>query len=165
MTNQLTKKWHFVPYQDLTATHWTRMFIQFVLSTHRLPSSIVSNYCTQFTSKFWRALCQQLEITVKLSTAHHLETNGQTERVNQELQQYLQNYFNYQQDSWVQWLSLAEFAANNAVFYSLKMMLFLLTKSSIQGLIWIFLNQQTIKRPRILPSICITFWSSCAPTC
>ena len=77
--------------------------------------SIVSDRGTQFTSKFWRALCQQLGITVKLSTAHHPETNGLAERANQELERYLKSHVNYLQDNWVQWLLLAEFAANNAV--------------------------------------------------
>ena len=65
------------------------MFIQFVLQTHGLPLSIVSDRGTQFTSNFWKALCQQLGITVKLSTAHYLETYGQTERQNQEQERYL----------------------------------------------------------------------------
>ena len=91
------------------------MFIQFVLQTHGLPSSNVSDRGTQFTSNFWKALCQQLEITVKLSTAHHPKTDGQTERQNQELERYLWSYVNNFQDDWVQWLSLAEFAANNSL--------------------------------------------------
>ena len=62
------------------------MFILFVLRMHGLPFSIVLDYGTQFTSEFWRALYQQLGITVKLSTAHHPETDGQTERANQELE-------------------------------------------------------------------------------
>ena len=78
------------------------MFIKFVLRTHRLPSSIVLDHGTQLTSKFLRALCQQLGITVKLSTAYYPETDGQTERANQELECYLQSYINYQQDNWVQ---------------------------------------------------------------
>ena len=54
------------------------MFIQFVLWTHGLFSSIVLDCGIQFISDFWKALCQQLEITVKLSTAHSPETDGQT---------------------------------------------------------------------------------------
>ena len=71
------------------------MFIQFVLWTQVLPFSIVLDCGKQFTSKFWKALYQQLGITVKLSTAYHIETNGQTERANQELERYLRNYINY----------------------------------------------------------------------
>ena len=78
ITDRLTKERHFVPCQNITASHLARMFTQFVIRTHWLPSSIISDCGTQFTSVFWRALCQQLGITVKLSTAHHPETNSQT---------------------------------------------------------------------------------------
>ena len=74
----LTKERHFVPCQDMTASHLARMFTQYVIWTHGLLSSIVSDRSTQFTSVFWRAICQQLGITVKLSIAHHPETNSQT---------------------------------------------------------------------------------------
>ena len=120
-TDCLTKERHFVPCQDMTASHLARMFTQFVIWTYGLPSSIVSDCGTQFTSEFWRALCQQLGITVKLSTAHHPETDGQTERANQELERYLWSHVNYLQDDWAQWLPLAEFAANNAVSESSRM--------------------------------------------
>ena len=73
------------------------MFIQFVLRIHGLPLFIISNRDTQFTSGFWKALCQQLGIIVKLSTTHP-ETDGQTERQNQELERYLWSYVNYLQD-------------------------------------------------------------------
>ena len=93
-------------------------------SPHPLPS----DHGTQFTSNFWKTLCQKLGITVKLSTAHHSETNGQTERQNQELERYLWSYVNYFQDNWVQWLLLAEFAANNTVSESSRMTPFFANK-------------------------------------
>jgi hypothetical protein len=64
-------------------------------------------------SKFWSSLCQLLGIKSNLSTAYHPETDSQTERVNQVLEQYLRFYINYQQDNWVSLLPLAEFAYNN----------------------------------------------------
>ena len=113
----------------MMASHLARTFTQFVIQTHGLPSSIVLDHGTQFTSKFWRALCQQLGIAVKLSTAHHPETNGQTERANQVLKRYLQSHVNYLQDDWAQWLPLAEFPANNAVSESSRMTLYFANKS------------------------------------
>ena len=56
------------------------------------------------------------------------ETDGQTERQNQELERYFQSYVNYLQDDWVQWLSLAEFVANNTVSKSSKMTPFFANK-------------------------------------
>ena len=64
----------------MTASHLARMFIQFVLRTHGLLLVIVSDRGIQFTSNFWKALCQQLGNKVKQVTAHHPETDGQTER-------------------------------------------------------------------------------------
>jgi hypothetical protein len=55
-----------------------------------------------------------------MSTAFHPQTDGQTERMNAGMEQYLQVFVNHQQDDWVQWLPLAEFAANNAVTESTK---------------------------------------------
>ena len=88
VTDRLTKERHFVSCQDMMASHLARMFILFVLWAHGLPLSIVSDRGTQFTSNFWKALCQQLGITVKLSTAHHPKTDSQTERQNQALERY-----------------------------------------------------------------------------
>ena len=79
----------------MTAFHLARMFIQFVLWTHGFPLSIVSGCSTQFTNNFWKALCQQLGITVKLSTTYYSETVGQMERQNQELEHYIWSYVNY----------------------------------------------------------------------
>ena len=101
VTNRLTKERHFVPCQDMTASHLAKMFIQFILQTHGLPSSIFSDHGTQFTSNFWKALCQQLGIIVKLSTAYYLETNGQKKRQNQEPERYFWSYVNYLQNDWV----------------------------------------------------------------
>ena len=129
ITDCLTKERHFVPCQDMMTSHLAQMFTQYVIQTHGLPSSIVSDRGTQFTSKFWRALCQQLGITVKLSTAYHPETNSQTERANQELERYLRSHVNYLQADWVQWLPLAEFAANNAVSESSRMTPFFANKN------------------------------------
>ncbi len=56
-----------------------------------------------------------LDITPNVSTAYHPQTDGQTERVNQEIKKYLQIFVNYRQTDWSDWLLLAEFAHNNRV--------------------------------------------------
>lgn len=55
-----------------------------------------------------------------MSTAFHPQTDGQTERTNSILEQYLRVYLNYQQDNWVTLLSMAEFSYNNAIQYSTR---------------------------------------------
>ena len=61
-----------------------------------------------------------LEIETKLSTAFHLQTDGQTERANQELKQYLRMFVDYHQEQWLDWLGMAEFVYNNKVNSSTK---------------------------------------------
>ncbi|MBW0551434.1 hypothetical protein O181_091149 [Austropuccinia psidii MF-1] len=65
------------------------LFIKNIFSKHGLPSSIVSDRGLLFDSSFWTNLCQQRKISRDLSTAHHPETDGQTERVNPILEHYL----------------------------------------------------------------------------
>ena len=61
-----------------------------------------------------------LEIDTKLSTAYHPQTDGQTERMNQDLEQYLRMFIDHQQEQWPDWLATAEFAYNNKVQTSTK---------------------------------------------
>ncbi|MBW0504089.1 hypothetical protein O181_043804 [Austropuccinia psidii MF-1] len=111
----------FIPtYRTITALELAQIFISNVFSKHGLPVSIVSDRGSLFASSFWTNLCQQLKISRDLSTAFHPETDAQTERVNQILEQYLQMYVSYHQDDWHTWLPLAEFAYNNAEHSSTK---------------------------------------------
>lgn len=96
-----------------TAKDFARIFIQHVFSKHGLPADIVSDRGSLFVSKFWTSLCKALDIRSNLSTAYHPETDGQTERVNQTLEQYLRMFVNYQQDDWTPQLPIAEFTYNN----------------------------------------------------
>jgi hypothetical protein len=89
-----------------------------VLRDAGILQSVVSDCGPQFTSKFWAAFCHHLCINRRLSTAYHPQTDGQTERQNQTLKQYLRAYVNYLQDDWVHWLPLAKFAYNNTVHAS-----------------------------------------------
>jgi len=66
-------------------------------------------------------LNRMLGIDSKLPTAFHPQTDGQTERVNQELEQYLRMFIDYRQEQWPDWLGIAEFTYNNKVHSSTKM--------------------------------------------
>jgi hypothetical protein len=74
----------------------------------------VSDRDKLFTSLFWKTLAQSLGINRDMSTSFHPQTDGQTERMNHLLEQYLRLYCNYQQNDWADLLSLAEFAYSNA---------------------------------------------------
>ena len=128
ITDRLTKERHLAPCHSMKKEHLVRMFIHFVIRTHGLPESIVSDRGPQFVSEFWQCLCKRLGIRAKLSTAHHPETDGQSERVNQAMETYLRSYVNYMQDDWAGWISLAEFAMNNYVSEATGMSPFFVNK-------------------------------------
>ncbi|MBW0587388.1 hypothetical protein O181_127103 [Austropuccinia psidii MF-1] len=105
---------------SITSLDLAHLFIKNIFSNHGLPSSIVSDRGSFFVSPFWTNPCQQLNISRDLSTAYHPETDGQTERVNQILEQYLWMYVSYCQDDWNTYLTLDEFAYNDSDHSSTK---------------------------------------------
>jgi len=90
------------------------------LKLHGLPESIISDRGPQFAAGVMKELNTMLGINSKLSTVFYLQTNRQTERMNQELEQYLQMFIDYCQEQWPEWLGTAEFAYNNKVQTSTK---------------------------------------------
>ncbi|MBW0472364.1 hypothetical protein O181_012079 [Austropuccinia psidii MF-1] len=115
----------FIPtYGKITALSLAQIFTNPVFSKHGPPSSIVSDTESLFFESFWTQLCQQLKISRDLSTSFHPEIDGQTERVNQILEQYLWMYVSYHQDDWHTWLPLAKFSYNNVEHLSTKQLPF-----------------------------------------
>ena len=113
--DRLTKMSHLIPCNKTTsAPEFTRMFLDHIIHLHGIPDSIVSDRGSIFTSQFWKALSKSLDLKQRLSTSFHPQTDGQTERMNQTVEQYLRIYCNYHQDNWSELLSLAEFSYNNA---------------------------------------------------
>ena len=112
--DRLSKMRHFVACQSTcTAQDLAAIYIKHIFRLHGLPKTIISDRGPQFVSAFWTKLCQRLKIDKRLSTAFHPQTDGQTERVNSVLEQYLRCYVDYLQDDWNDWLPIAEFASNN----------------------------------------------------
>jgi hypothetical protein len=121
ITDRLTKYGYFIPYKEASsAEDLAYTFLRIVASNHGLPDEIISDRGTTFASHFWLSLTSQLGVNHKLSTAYHPQTDGQTERLNQTLEQYLRSYVNYQQDNWVTLLPLAQFAYNSSHNESIK---------------------------------------------
>ena len=108
-----TKMAHFFPLRSLEALPVAESYLRNVIRLHGMPSDIVSDRGSTFTSNFWTALCRLANVDQKLSTTYHPQTDGQTEIVNQQLEQYLRHYVNYSQDNWIDYLPLAEFAHNS----------------------------------------------------
>ncbi|MBW0594250.1 hypothetical protein O181_133965, partial [Austropuccinia psidii MF-1] len=93
IVDRFSKMAVFIPtMSSITSLDLADLFIKNIFSNHGLPLSIVSDRVSLFVSSFWTNLCQQLKISRDLSTAYHPETDGQTERLNQILEQYLWMY-------------------------------------------------------------------------
>jgi len=112
--DRFTKMAHFCPTTTKISAEGTAdLYLRHVFKNHGLPRDIVSDRGPQFVSKFTRALLDLCDIKGNRSTAFHPESDGQTERVNQTLEQYLRIYCDYHQDDWNQLLPLSEFVYNN----------------------------------------------------
>lgn len=114
--DRFTRAAHFVPCNetiDSPGLAW--LFLDRIFRYHGLPDSIISDRGSVFVSKFWKELTSLLKVNLRTSTAYHPQTDGQTERTNQTLETYLRAYVSYQQDDWVDYLPLAEFAFNSHV--------------------------------------------------
>ena len=90
------------------------ILIDSVFTRFGFPNGIVSDRDPRFTSDFWSELCYYAKVKRRLSTAFHPQTDGQTERQNQTLQEYLRAFCSLTQREWASRLPIAEFAFNNA---------------------------------------------------
>jgi hypothetical protein len=88
-------------------------FIDHVWKRFGLPSIIISDRGPQFASKVFQELCNAIKIKHRMSTAYHPQTDGETERVNQELETYLRIFCGTEPRNWSTYLPMAEFAHNN----------------------------------------------------
>jgi Integrase zinc binding domain len=127
VVNLVSKRAHFLPtHTTIMAEGAANLFYRHVWCHHGLPRRVVSDCGSQFVADFMTELYRLLGITVALSTAYHPQTDGQTERVNQELEQYLRLFTNEQQSDWDDYLPLGEFSYNNHVHLSMQQTPFLL---------------------------------------
>ncbi len=92
-----------------------RVYRDHVWKDHGIPERIISDRGSVFVSRFMDALHKLIGLKAATSTAYHPQTDGQTERVNQEVEHYLRTYTNNEQDDWSEWLSRAEYAHNNRI--------------------------------------------------
>jgi len=97
--NRMTKIAHFVPTMEKTLVEGiVRLFQDNIWKLHRLPESIITDKGVQFAVRMMEELNQMLGIDTKLSTAYHLQTDSQTERMNQDLEQYLRMFISHRQE-------------------------------------------------------------------
>ncbi|KAL0543870.1 hypothetical protein IC582_018975 [Cucumis melo] len=115
VVDRLTKSAHFVPGKSTyTASKWAQLYMSEIVRLHGVPVSIVSDRDARFTSKFWKGLQTAMGTRLDFSTAFHPQTDGQTERLNQVLEDMLRACALEFPGSWDSHLHLMEFAYNNS---------------------------------------------------
>ena len=108
--DRFSKMSHFVATTEkTTAEGLARLFRDNIWKLYGLPESMISDRGPQFAAGLMRKLNKMLGIETKLSMAYHPETDGQMERTNQELEQYLRMYVNYRQNNWSEWLATTKY--------------------------------------------------------
>ncbi|KAA0025113.1 pol protein [Cucumis melo var. makuwa] len=115
VVDRLTKSAHFVLGKSTyTASKWGQLYMTEIARLHGVPVSIVSNKDARFTSKFWKGLHLALSTRLDFSTAFYLQTDSQTERLNQILKDMLRSCVLEFSGSWDSYLHLMKFAYNNS---------------------------------------------------
>ncbi|KAL2253797.1 UNVERIFIED_CONTAM: Retrovirus-related Pol polyprotein from transposon [Sesamum indicum] len=121
VVDRLTKYSHFISLKHpYTATSIVKVFFDNIYKLHGLPVSIISDRDKVFTSRFWRELFTLSGVSLDMSSSYHPQTDGQTERVNQCLENYLRCMCLQKPKKWAQWLTLAELWFNTNYHTGLK---------------------------------------------
>ena len=127
VVDRLSKMVHIVAStKSVTAEGMARIFEQNVFKLHGIPQEIVSDRDVRFQAQFWQEYCASLGIKLRMSTAKHPQTDGQTENANGVLEDTLRHYVGPLQNDWDDRLAVAEFAMNSAVNASTKATPFML---------------------------------------
>jgi transposase InsO family protein len=116
VVDSITKRAHFIPtHTTITAEGAARLYLRDVWKHHGTPRAVLSDRGLQFIAGFMHELYKLLGIKLAMSMAYHSQTDGQTERANQELEGYLHIFTSQRQDDWDELLPLGEFLHNNHV--------------------------------------------------
>ena len=121
IVDRLTKSAHFLPIKETDKTSkLARLYIKEVVSRHGIPISIISDRDSHFTSRFWQTLQRALGTRLDMSTAYHPQTDGQSERTIQTLEDMLRACIVDFGNGWEKHLPLCEFSYNNSYHASIK---------------------------------------------
>jgi transposase InsO family protein len=114
VVDRLTKSTHFIPVKtNYSSAVLAELYMSHIVCLHGVPKKIVSDRGTQFTSHFWQQLHEALGTHLNFSSAYHPQTDGQTERTNQILEDMLRACALQDQSGWDKRLPYAEFSYNN----------------------------------------------------
>jgi hypothetical protein len=121
VVDKLTKYAHFIALSHPYIAHIVaQLFVDNILQLHGPPVAIVSDRDRAFTSQFWQHIFKTLKVALHYSSAYHPQSDGQTERVDQCLKNYLRCMSFLKQKKWLSWLSLTEWWYNSNYHTSLK---------------------------------------------
>ncbi|GJR98506.1 putative reverse transcriptase domain-containing protein [Tanacetum coccineum] len=121
IVDRLTKSAHFLPIRENDPLDkLARLYLNRIVARHGIPASIICDRDGRFTSNFWRSFQKALGTDISMSTAYHLETDGQSERTIQTLENMLRACVIDFGKGWVKHLPLAEFSYNNSYHASIK---------------------------------------------
>jgi hypothetical protein len=113
IVDKFSKYSHFIPLRHpYTAIKVAELFVNSIYRLHGMPRALVSDRDPVFTSQFWQAVFRATGTELQLSTAHHPQTDGQTERVNQSIECYLRCFISAHPQHWSRWIPLCEFWFN-----------------------------------------------------
>jgi transposase InsO family protein len=122
VVDRLTKTAHFIAVNNTySAKDYAEIYLDRIVRLHGIPKTIISDRGPQFIARFWEQLHENLGTKLIRSFAYHRQTDGQTERVNQIVEDMLRACIIHFDKSWDKCLALAEFSDNNSYQASLKM--------------------------------------------
>jgi len=147
MDHDCTKAAIFIPCNEtITSEGLAKLYLQQVYPHYGIPKRLITDRGTQFISIFTRTLCKALGAKQNISSAYHPQTDGQSERNNQWVEQYLRHWSNVQQDNWADLLPIAQFAHNSWPNATTKHSPFKLLMGSEPRTTW---EEKTTKLPTV----------------
>jgi hypothetical protein len=156
IVDHLSKVAHFIPVKTIyKGSKLAELYIARIVCLHGVPKKIVSDRGTQFTSKFLEKLHESMDTKLNFSLAYHHQTDGQTERVNQILEDMLRACTLKDNQSWDKYLPYVEFSYNNSYQESIKMapFKFLYGRKCRTPLFWNEPGENQIFGPDILQEV------------
>jgi hypothetical protein len=120
--DKLSKSAHFIPVKStFKAINIAEIFMKEIFRLHGIPKMVISDRDVKFTSTFWKELFAGLNTNLNFSTSYHPQTDGQTERTNQIIEDMLHMYVRTKPNKWEDYIHLVEFAYNNGYQTSSKL--------------------------------------------
>ncbi|KAJ9539536.1 hypothetical protein OSB04_032269 [Centaurea solstitialis] len=153
IVDRLTKSAHFLPIrEDFSIDRLAQLYVNEIVMRHGVPISIISDRDSRFTSRFWQSLQKAMGTRLDLSTSYHPQTDGQTERTIQTLEDMLCACVIEFGGSWDDHLPLVEFSYNNSYHTSIQCAPYeaLYGRKCRSPLSWLEVGDRQLTRPDIV---------------